>query len=102
MSRRSTRIRSRHHIDGRNEATTIINYHDCRRPASVLTLTNTNYRSSRHHCSTNNNDNIVTPANTNYTTPNINISSIRYRAHIDPVSTGLQSDRRYNLNNDEK
>ena len=48
------------HIDGRNEATTITNNDDCRRQASVLTQTNTNYRSSRHCRSTNNNDNVVT------------------------------------------
>ena len=35
------------HINGGNAATTITNYHDHRRPASVLTPANTNRRSSR-------------------------------------------------------
>ena len=64
------------HIDGGNEATTITNYHDCRRQASVLTPTNTNYRSSTRPCSTSNNDNVVTPTNGNYTTPNSDIRTI--------------------------
>ena len=66
------------HIIGGNTATTITNYHDRRRPASVLTPANTIRRSTRRHRSSNNNDNVVTPANTNYITPNSDIRSIRY------------------------
>ena len=86
------------HIYGGNTATTITNYHDRRRPASVLTPANTNRRSSRRRRSSNNNDNVVTPANNIYTTPNSNIRSIRYGAHDPFISTGLRTGRRYNLN----
>ena len=86
------------HINGGNTATTITNYHDRRRPASVLTPANTNRRSSRRRHSSNSNDNVVTPANNNYTTPNSTVRSIRYTAHNPSVSTGSYTGRRYNLN----
>ena len=85
------------HIIGGNTATTITNYHDRRRPASVLTPANTIRRSTRRRRFSNNNDNVITPANNDYTTPNSTIRSIRYGAQNASRSTGLRTGRRYNL-----
>ena len=90
------------HIDMGNQAITITNSHNQRRQADVLTPTNANCISIKCCCPTSNNDNAVTPTKSYYTRPNSNIHSIRYGAHIDSISTGLYTDRRYNLNYSHK
>ena len=87
------------YVDVGNQVITITNFHNCRRQASVLTPANTNCRSTRCRCcTTNNNDNVLSPANSNYTTPNSNIRSIRYGTRCPSLSTGLRTDEMYNLN----